>query len=677
MLLSITQSFLLPIMKPGEAIMRRFRMPTKLMLLGAILLVPLALLLVKEIGARMNDLATIQKERAGVDLANQLLELISLVQTHRGLTNRMLADDKDAFAPREALQKKLASQIGTVEDLVQSRFASDLSQDWAARRDAVKSIGSFSMGADLRVAFDAHTAAIDGLRMFLLRVGEASTMILDPDASSYFLVDIVVNHTVPLVESVAQTRGLGAGMLARQSASPDEVASLASRIGAAERGLDSIGQSLAASARAGGRLPAEWDTAKRDIKAYMEETRRVFLGPDMSIRSQAYFDRGSSVLKSFDAFSDASKAILHDQLESRYAAKRNGAIFTSVSAVAGFLLAAYLGLCFSRVTVNSISQIRVSMQAVANGDLTVATRIRGREEIAELGALTEQMTAQLSHLVGGIRESAAQVGDTGKRLADDSRALAERTEEQAASLEQTSAALRMVSETVTENTITLSRTSAASDELTAGIDTTNLHVRETMQAMDALQVSSKQMHDIVSSIDMIAFQINILALNAAVEAARAGEAGRGFAVVAGEVRQLAHSSQSAAKDIRQLISGSTASINASVTRFAGVEAGLAKMTTGIGKTVDSISQINDASAGQSAALDQIVQTVSTLDEMTQLNAAMVVDSASRASDLLERATALAALVAQIRLRESANQNEQGEATIAAPAVPRKLVVGAA
>src|SRR5205814_4615843 len=81
-------------------------------------------------------------------------------------------------------------------------------------------------------------------------------------------------------------------------------------------------------------------------------------------------------------------------------------------------------------------------------------------------------------------------------------------------------------------------------------------VRQVVTTMGSIDEASKKIVDIIAVIDGIAFQTNILALNAAVEAARAGEQGRGFAVVATEVRNLAHRSAAAAKEIKGLIADS-------------------------------------------------------------------------------------------------------------------------
>ncbi len=162
--------------------------------------------------------------------------------------------------------------------------------------------------------------------------------------------------------------------------------------------------------------------------------------------------------------------------------------------------------------------------------------------------------------------------------------------------------------------------------------------------MQAIDKSSRQVGEIISVMEGLAFQTNLLALNAAVEAARAGEHGRGFGVVAAEVRLLAKRSAEASKEIRDLIRASVSQVEAGSRQM--VEAGqtIANVVASVSRVTELVRQISHATSEQSVGIQQANDAATHLEDMTQQNAVLVEKTAQSAQQLEDRPEALARAV---------------------------------
>ncbi|ACI51953.1 methyl-accepting chemotaxis sensory transducer with Pas/Pac sensor [Gluconacetobacter diazotrophicus PA1 5] len=261
---------------------------------------------------------------------------------------------------------------------------------------------------------------------------------------------------------------------------------------------------------------------------------------------------------------------------------------------------------------------------------------------AALDMLEETMVA--------IAASAGGVGNGAHEIASASGDLSRRTETQAASLEETAAALNEITATVTRSAQGAQEASTAASAARGDAGKSGKVVRETVSAMGEIRDSSREITQIVSVIDQIAFQTNLLALNAGVEAARAGDAGRGFAVVASEVRALAQQSAQAAREIRALIDRSGAHVERGVKLVGETGDALAAIVARVAQIDTLVSDIAASSQQQAMGLAQVNVAVTQLDQMTQQNAAMVEETTAATASLNQESRELTRLIGRFQTR---------------------------
>ncbi|MBU1312990.1 MAG: PAS domain-containing methyl-accepting chemotaxis protein [Alphaproteobacteria bacterium] len=303
--------------------------------------------------------------------------------------------------------------------------------------------------------------------------------------------------------------------------------------------------------------------------------------------------------------------------------------------------------------VENVEQLAHCLNNLANGDLSQTIDKPFIPSLDKLRKDFNAASARLKDAMHTVRLNAQAISSGAHEIRTAADDLARRTEQQAASVEETAAALEEITTTVKDSSRRAEDSGRLVGRAKAHADHSGEIVREAITAMDKIDQSSREISSIIGVIDEIAFQTNLLALNAGVEAARAGEAGKGFAVVAQEVRELAQRSAAAAKEIKTLITASGTHVSSGVSLVSKAGEALQEIAGHVQEINQDIVAIVDAAREQSLALGGINQSINSVDQSTQKNAAMVEEQTAASHGLAEEAKALFQLLEQFRFEDKA------------------------
>ncbi len=296
-----------------------------------------------------------------------------------------------------------------------------------------------------------------------------------------------------------------------------------------------------------------------------------------------------------------------------------------------------------------IHDISDKLGQMSNGDMRIRVDLDYIGDFAAIKQAIQNTASALNHTLLTINTASEQVSSGSSQVSSGAQALAAGSTEQASSVEELTVSITKIAEQASENSENVKTATQYVEQAGSGVNAGNEHMRQLTEAMDNIGSASGQIANITKVIEDIAFQTNILALNAAIEAARAGNAGKGFAVVADEVRNLAAKSAEAAKQTAELIQRSVSTVAEGSQITAQTAQILQEVEAKALMVNESIVKIEQASAEQALAIEQIKQGLSQVSAVVQTNAATAEENSATSEEMSAQATTLREEVNRFKL----------------------------
>ncbi|WP_146014120.1 methyl-accepting chemotaxis protein [Trinickia dabaoshanensis] len=634
------------------ALMGRLRMPNKLIILALLFMAPLSTTLYATIHSALQAYRATLSEQDGIAMLATTQDLLKAVQVRRGAGAAVLAGNAGM---RSAFDSSSAAADASLTRLIAQAQASthfDMRAQPKALADRYAQLSAAGLGPTGTALFESHTRLVREIFLFERDLANLARLALDPDEVNAALIDTVAFELPSAAETAGLTRGKGAAALSAGALADLDRGVLQTRAALLDEQSAALRHALSGIREAqtgpavGAKLSAidlsPYDTFRQTVAALAREGAPA-------LDASAFFQQGTDAIAALYGAHATLSQLARDRLNTRARHERNEVIVLSLLSAMSIGCALYLFAAFALRTQRDVAALSTSMAAIGTGDLRASLAVDGKDEFASIKRGLNALVAAWTQTIAATRGAAQSVLVGSGQIAAGNQDLSQRTETQAASLQETAASMEQLTSTVRHNASNAANANKLSAEASERASRTGSIVTSAVDIMKQVHDGSTRMAEIVSVIEGIAFQTNILALNAAVEAARAGEQGKGFGVVAGEVRALAHRSAAAAKDVKALIQTSIERVTGGSALFVQVDGAIHAVIDAIADVDRIVGEIADASEQQSDGIEQVNVAIAQMDEVTQRNAALVEESAAASASLQEQAEQMERLVARFQL----------------------------
>ena len=677
--------------KPAIYLMNKLKFSKKFTIIFIVFLIPLCTLMTMQIRSAQNihDIKVSQSQ--GIHTNILLRTMIQHMQEHRGMASTYLNGNKDFKRDLELKDNELNKDIEALNRaLTDNKNLENIKDDWSQIQKELSEIQSNLEQMTAKESFASHTTLIQKALELTQKISTDTSLVLQDDAASYFLVEMTMSSLPTMAEKMGQSRARGSGIAAKKEITTDDKQQLLSLLESINSNRTITIKDMITLLKDDPKISSlkeSYDKAISSTDLLNNTITSEFIEKDqVSIESKAYFDLATASINDVYMFLNETSLFLADKADQELMkAEFNITLVSSLGIIAGLIVIyLFVGLYLSiKGTITKISNVA---SVVASGNLRTRIELETGDETIEIAnALNQvigsfhQLSSQGQVMAKNLNESAEALQsvtehttESAQRIAESMAIIMNQTDNQLQSTTAVSQVMHQIAEGVQEIAENSSEVATSSSEMEQAVDNGYESLQLLSRKMDIVQEEvdatsevinqlgnrSKNIGEIIATIEAIASQTNLLALNAAIEAARAGEHGRGFSVVADEVRKLAELSQVSTERVSSLIKGIKDDVDLSVSKMAQVKSETLQGIEQIGETEKVFKKINE-SAGYvtsqiegisaatqeiSASAEEITSTLLDVGAMAEKNAEelkLISDSTQEQLGSMEEATASA------------------------------------